>query len=57
MEWLTTHWTSIVEVIGGIIAVASIIVKLTPTPKDDEWLAKVVKFLAILSLNKTNLTK
>jgi hypothetical protein len=57
MEWIGNNWKAILEVIGGTIAVASIIVKLTPTPRDDEFLAKVVKFVAILSLNKTNLTK
>lgn len=35
-----------------IIAVCSIIVKITPTQKDDNILAKVVKVLEVISLNK-----
>jgi hypothetical protein len=50
MEWITTHWQEILAWIGGIVTAASIIVKLTPTQKDDNILAKVIKILAALSL-------
>lgn len=50
MEWITSHWQEILEWIGGIVTAASIIVKLTPTQKDDNILAKVIKVLAALSL-------
>lgn len=50
MEWITTHWQEILAWIGGIVTAASIIVKLTPTQKDDNILAKVIKVLAALSL-------
>ncbi len=61
MEWVTNHWKEIVDVVAYIIAAASIIVKLTPTLKDDILLGKVVntgvKILALFSLNKTILPK
>lgn len=50
MEWITAHWKDILAVIGGVVTVASIIVKLTPTQKDDNVLAKIIKILAALSL-------
>jgi hypothetical protein len=50
MEWITTHWQEILAWIGGVVTAASIIVKLTPTQKDDNILAKVIKILAALSL-------
>lgn len=50
MTWIMEHWKDILAVIGGIVTVASIIVKLTPTQKDDNVLAKVIKILAALSL-------
>ena len=50
MEWITQHWQEILAWIGGIVTAASIIVKLTPTQKDDNVLAKVIKVLAALSL-------
>lgn len=50
MEWITAHWKDILAIIGGVVTVCSIIVKLTPTQKDDNVLAKIIKILAALSL-------
>jgi len=50
MEWLHNNWKDILAIIGGIVTVASLIVKLTPTQKDDAFLAKVINVLAALSL-------
>lgn len=50
MEWINAHWKDILAIIGGVVTVASLIVKLTPTQKDDAFLAKVIKVLAALSL-------
>lgn len=47
------HWADIASVIAHIIAAASIIVKLTPTQKDDEVLGKLIKFISkYIALNK-----
>ena len=45
LTWLQAHWLEISAAITSAIGLASIIVKLTPTPKDDTILAKVVGFL------------
>ena len=50
MEWITVHWKDILAVIGGVVTVASLIVKLTPTQKDDNILAKVIKVISALGL-------
>ncbi len=50
MNWIMEHWKDILAVIGAVVTAASIIVKLTPTQKDDNVLAKVIKILAALSL-------
>lgn len=50
MEWITNHYTDILAWIGGVVSCATIIVKLTPTPKDDAILEKVIKVLSALSL-------
>ena len=52
MEWIIANWDNVLLIISGVISIASIIVKLTPTPKDDAFLAKVISFLKVLSLNK-----
>lgn len=48
--WLKANWDSILTIIGGIVSTASIIVKLTPTPKDDTALATFIKFLSVFSI-------
>ena len=50
MEWITQHGKDVLAVIGGVVTVASIIVKLTPTQKDDNVLSKIITILAALSL-------
>ena len=40
MNWLA----DILAVYGGLVAISTVIVKLTPTTKDNEVLDKVVKF-------------
>ncbi len=48
--WITQHGAAVLQIIGGVVSVATLIVKLTPTPKDDHILAKVVNVLSALSL-------
>lgn len=50
MEWITAHWKDILAIIGGVVTVCSIVVKLTPTPKDDTVFAKIITILAALGL-------
>lgn len=50
MEWIQAHWKDILAIIGGIVTVCSLIVKLTPSQKDDTVLAKIIKILAALGL-------
>lgn len=48
MEWLVEHWDDLVAGLVAVHALASIVTKLTPSPKDDEWLAKVWGFLSFV---------
>ena len=43
--WVQANWVNILSAITSIIGTASIIVKLTPTLKDDNVLLGIVKFL------------
>jgi hypothetical protein len=53
-NWFIANWDEVVNVIAGIIAVASIIVKWTPTIKDDNILLSIIKFLSkYIALNRT----
>ncbi len=53
INFITSHYDEILAIIGGIVSVATLIVKLTPTTKDDEILDKIVNFLAKFSLVNT----
>ncbi len=54
VTWVTTHWAEIAQAIAAIIGVASIIVKLTPTLKDDTVLQNIIAFVGkYIALNKT----
>ncbi len=50
MMWLQTNWKDILAIIGGVVTVASLVVKLTPTPKDDSVVAKAIQALSVLGL-------
>ena len=53
INFITNHYDEVLAIIGGVVSVATIIVKLTPTTKDDEILDKIVSFLAKFSLVNT----
>ncbi len=51
--WFQLHWSDIASVIAYIIAGASIVVKLTPTLRDDDALKGVIKFVGkYIALNR-----
>jgi len=57
ITWTIAHSGDILAIITGVIATASVIVKLTPTEVDNVWLAKIVKVSEWLALNKDKLKK
>lgn len=57
IDWIQAHWTDILAVWGGVVAIATVIVKLTPTQKDDAWLSYIVKVLDNFSVVNPNAPK
>jgi hypothetical protein len=54
ITYFVTNWKDIGEIIAMVIGIASIIVRLTPTLKDDNILLPIVKFLGkYIALNVT----
>lgn len=51
MQYLVNHWQDIVSAITAVVFTARIVVKLTPTPRDDSALEKVVDGLKHLGLH------
>ena len=50
MEWLTEYGPGIVALAGAIVVVARIVVRLTPTDRDNALLDYVVAFCKLLAL-------
>ena len=51
MSWILEHKDALIGILTGIVAVASAIAALTPTPKDDTIVGKVYKVIDLLALN------
>jgi len=50
MTWLVNNWETIFAIWGMLVAFCTAIVKLTPTQKDDNVLAKIVKWADVFSV-------
>lgn len=45
INYIQNHWTDIVAIVTQTIGVASIVVRFTPTLKDDDVLKGIVRFI------------
>ena len=57
MEWIVANWQGVLAAVTGVIAAASAIAALTPTPKDDAILSKIRGLIDLLALNVLNAKK
>lgn len=48
--WIIEHYKDVLAVIGAAVTLATLIVALTPTQKDDAVLAKIIKILSAIGL-------
>lgn len=53
ISFIQNHWDELLAIIGGVVSIATIIVKLTPTDKDNKVLEKIINFLAKFSIINT----
>lgn len=47
-EWIASNWGSVAGIIMGLLTVASMVTRLTPSEKDDKVVAKIMAFLSFL---------
>lgn len=53
VNWFVAHWDEIIEVYLAAVGLASVIVKLTPTLKDDTILKDIIRFMGrYIALNR-----
>lgn len=45
VAWVTNNWKTVIEIYLAAVGLASLIVKLTPTVKDDNILLGIIKFI------------
>lgn len=50
LEWVTAHGADLLAALGALVALATIVVKLTPTQRDDAILERILVWLEKLSL-------
>jgi hypothetical protein len=50
INWCTENWAVILVFIGSAVGLAQVIVNSTPSPKDNEVLAKIIWLLQLLRL-------
>ena len=51
MEFIKDNWEQVGIIITSIVAIASAVSAMTPTPKDDWIVKKLYKVLDLLALN------
>lgn len=55
ISYLQNHWTDLVAIITQVIGIASIVVRFTPTLKDDDVLKGIIRFVGkYIALNRTS---
>ena len=53
LTWIEAHWDDVAKIIAMIIGIASIIVRLTPSVRDDNFLLPVIRFVGkYIALNR-----
>ena len=53
-NWIVENWSYVLSALFGVIVAASIIVKLTPSTKDNDFMSKLIGILDKLSIAKTD---
>jgi hypothetical protein len=52
IPWVWAHWDDIVTIAAAVVALGSLVAKLTPSTKDDELWAKAARAVALPGLRK-----
>ena len=48
MKWLIENWDVLVSGVGGLLALATAVTRLTPSPKDDAVVREIVSIFSLL---------
>lgn len=45
IEWITANWKTVADILAYACLFASLVVKITPTLKDDNFILPIIKFI------------
>lgn len=48
MKWIIENYEAVLTIVGSTVATLALIAKLTPSPKDDGVIAKVLEWLKLV---------
>mgnify|MGYP001322051249 CR=1 len=51
VTYLVENKDELIAIVSSVVALASLIAAITPTPKDDTWVGKAYKIVDWLALN------
>jgi hypothetical protein len=51
INYIFENKEDLIAIVGSVVALASLVAALTPTPKDDKWTGKAYKIVDWLALN------
>ena len=51
VTYLVENKDELIAIVSSVVALASLIAAITPTPKDDTWVGKAYKIVHWLALN------
>jgi hypothetical protein len=51
IKFLTENSETLIAIVTGVVTVASLVANLTPSDKDNGWVAKIAKVVNYLALN------
>ena len=54
VSWVTANWKDILDIVAYVCLIATAVVKLTPTLKDDNIVLPIVKFISKYLAGNTN---
>lgn len=55
--WISANWDTVLSIYGGVVAICTAIVKVTPSNKDDTVWGNIVKLLDYFSTAYTDSDK
>lgn len=51
IQWITANAADLIAILTAVVAVASLVAKVTPTEVDNKVIAYILKFIDALALN------